>query len=373
MKKLLIAVLAVAGLASCTNTVEFEPVQKQIGLSPITENRTRAMVSGTAFPDEQFMVWAWYKQLPAGTTIADWQDADAELYEQQNYINEQPFESKATTQNVKGKLWAGVTPYFWPKQGSLLFAGYYPASAANYVDYEFTATKNVMTITNYSPTTDAYTATGFVTTATTHTEDLMYFKMTEASCNSGTMGSEVDGVIDGNSVTNEPNVDVVFQHALAWIKVTLAKAEGTPEKATITVNSVSFTNVNSEGTGTVEDNEDIVWSSTTPETIVVWADGATELGTTAIAVSKEPIIIPQKIGANYELVINYTITSKEDEGEENSSFTETKTVKLATDTSVDSWEAGKCYTYAIAIGTSEILIDPKVTDWAEVEIPVEIK
>ena len=50
MKKLLIAVLAFAGLASCTNSeVEFEPQQKQIGLSPITQNRTRAMVDGTDF------------------------------------------------------------------------------------------------------------------------------------------------------------------------------------------------------------------------------------------------------------------------------------------------------------------------------------
>lgn len=371
MKKLLIAVLAVAGLASCTNTVEFEPVQKQIGLSPITENRTRAMVSGTAFPDEQFMVWAWYKQLPAGTTIAQWQEADATTYAQQNYINEKPFESKATTQNAKGKLWAGVTPYFWPKQGSLLFAGYYPTTAetktaADGITYEFDGTKNVMTINGYTP--GDYTTTGFVKTDVTnnHSEDLMYFKMTEASCNSATNGPV--------NVTNEPNVDVVFQHALSWIKVTLAKAADTPEKAIITVNSVKFTGVNTTGTGTVTKCADIVWDVTGSATadIVVWNDDTQELSATAIEVPKEPVIIPQTISTDCELVINYTIASEEKDGSY-SSFTETKAVKLANDISVDEWEAGKCYTYNITIGTSEILIDPKVTDWADVEIPVVIK
>lgn len=368
MKKLLIAVLAVAGLASCTNTVEFEPVQKQIGLSPITQNRTRAMVGDTKFPDEQFMVWAWYKQVDAGTTIADWQDATAA---QQLYIDEKPFEPKATTKNATG-LWAGVTPYFWPKQGSLLFAGYYPTNAEDKtsddgITYEFDDDNNVMTINEYTP--GNYTTTGFVNNATgaNHEEDLMYFKMTAASSDSGTIG-------DKNSVTNESNVDVVFEHALSWIKVTLAKAADTPEKAIVTVNSVKFTGVNTTGTGTVTKCADIVWDVTGSATadIVVWNDDTQELSATAIEVPKEPVIIPQTIGTDYELVINYTIASEEKDGSY-SSFTETKAVKLASDTDVEEWEAGKCYTYAIAIGTSEILIDPIVTDWAEVEIPVEIK
>ena len=363
MKKLLIAVLAFAGLASCTNTVEFEPVQKQIGLSPITQNRTRAMVSGTAFPEsENFMVWAWYKPVAAGTDIATWQENAAD---QQLYIEEKAFAPTATA-----GLWGGETPYFWPKLGSLLFAGYYPASAASYVDYEFTDAKNVMTITNYSPTTDDYDKTGFVTTATTHTEDLMYFKMTAASCNSATNGPV--------NVTSVPNVDVVFQHALAWIKVTLAEAENTPEKATITVKSVEFTDVNTTGTGTVADSnkdgvvEDIAWEVTSATADIEVLDDDNVLGA-KVTVKKQPIVIPQAMTGN--LVITYTIASTD-----GSVFEEVKTIALntlkdnaATPNTINKWEAGKCYTYAITIGTSEILIDPIVTDWAKVEIPVEIK
>ena len=371
MKKLLIAVLAIAGLASCTNTVEFEPVQKQIGLSPITQNRTRAMVGDTDFPTkENFMVWAWYKQLPAGTTITEWQ---ADGTAQQTYINQKEFTDQK--EGLTTGLWAGVTPYYWPKLGSLLFAGYYPASVKN-VSYMFDKDNNKMTINEYTP--GNYTTTGFVTDAATHTEDLMYFKMTAASCNSGTLGSEVDGVNDGNSVTDEPNVDVVFQHALAWIKVTLAEAAGTPDGATITVSSVKFTDVNTTGTGTVADSnkdgevENIVWAPTAATANIEVLDAAKVLGT-KVTVEKQPIVIPQAMTGN--LVITYTIKSTD-----GSVFEEVKTIALntlkdnaATPTTINKWEAGKCYTYAIVIGTSEILIDPTVTDWAEVEIPVEIE
>ena len=359
MKKIFIAVLAIAGLASCTNSdVEFETAQKQIGLSPITENRTRAMVSGTAFPEEDFMVWAWYKQVDAGTTIADWQ-ADAAT--QQLYIDEKPFEPKATTATPKG-LWAGKTAYFWPKLGSLLFAGYYPTSVAN-VSYDFTATTNVMTIANYSPTTDAYAATGFVTTATTHTEDLMYFKMTAASSDGATNGPA--------NVTSEPNVDVVFQHALAWIKVTLAKAADTPDDAIITVSSVKFTGVNTTGTGTVTNCADIVWAVTTATVDVEVLDADATLATGAATVEKQPIVIPQAMAGN--IVITYTIASTD-----GSVFEEVKTIALSGMEDADAnelskWEAGKCYTYAITIGTSEILIDPTVTDWEDVNVPVVVE
>lgn len=363
MKKIFIAVLAIAGLASCTNSdVEFETAQKQIGLSPITENRTRAMVSGTAFPAENFMVWAWYKQVDAGTTIDEWQDDDAT---QQLYIDNKEFEPKQT----KPGLWAGKTAYFWPKLGSLLFAGYYPTTVAN-VSYEFTKDKNVMTIAGYTP--GNYTTTGFVTDAETHTEDLMYFKMTEASSNGATYGSADADVADKN-VTSEPNVDVVFQHALAWIKVTLAKAADTPEKATITVSSVEFTDVKTTGTGTVEDGADIVWAVTSATADVAVLDADATLATGVATVEKQPIVIPQAMAGN--IVITYTIASTD-----GSVFEEVKTIALktlkddaTTPNTIDEWEAGKCYTYAITIGTSEILIDPTVTDWEDVTVPVEVK
>ena len=358
MKKLLIAVLAIAGLASCTNSdVEYDPVQKQIGLSPITENRTRAMYteSGANFPDEQFVVWAWYKQLPAGKSIDYWQASTTVA--QQDYIVEKPFKKS-------GSVWSGANAaYYWPKLGSLLFAGYYPTNAEDKtnggITYDFGRLENVMTINKYTP--GDYATTGFVNTTTPYEEDLMYFKMTEASVNCAT--------------TAETDVDVKFQHALAWIKVTLAKAEGTPANAKINVKSVTFTDVKTTGTGTVEDRADIAWDVTGSATadIVVWNDAATALTTTPNTDAKEPVVIPQEMSGN--LVIVYTITSGDD-----SMFEETKTITLnslkddaATPNTIEKWEAGKCYTYAIAIGTSEITVAPSVDAWVDVKVPVAVQ
>jgi hypothetical protein len=38
---------------------------------------------------------------------------------------------------------------------------------------------------------------------------------------------------------------------------------------------------------------------------------------------------------------------------------------------LSTWEPAKHYIYNIEIGTSEILIDPTVQIWTDVEVPVE--
>lgn len=355
MKKIFISLLAVAALAACTKSeVQYEPAG-EISMSPFAQNRTKAMVAGTEFPQENFMVWAWYKQLPAGTTdIAAWQ-ASAEA--QQTYIDEKPFKPSATS-----GLWGGVTPYFWPKVGSLLFAGYYPATAemAAKVSYEFTSSVNKMTVAGFTP--GDYLTTGFVNNAddANHVEDFMYFNMTPSSCDGNTVGAE-------NSVATGSQIDVYFRHALSWISVVVAKAEGTPAGATITVNSVKFTDVKTTGTGVVDNSpaapatNEISWTPTEAKTDVVVFEGKKVLGT-AETLEKQPVVIPQEMAG--KLVITYTVSSSD-----GSSFTETKEVELADiDEDNTSWLTGKKYTYSITIGTSEILIDPVIADWESVEL-----
>ena len=343
MKKLFISLCTVAALSACSEAeVTFEQ-PNEIGLNAVVQNRTRTMVEDTTFPSENFMVWAWYKQIAAGTTISTWQ---ASALEQQEYIKEKAFQPNGEN------LWQGVTSFFWPKLGSLLFAGYYPTSVADKVSYAFDANTNQMTIEDYSPTSDAYAATGFVNKAegANHEEDLMYFNMTSSSAN-------------GN------NVDVTFRHALSWLTVTVAKSADTPEDATITVSSIQFTDVKTTGTGTVNGADKITWVPADAQAnINIVGDNEVTLSTTT-PLAKEPVIIPQAMAGN--LVVTYTITSTD-----GSNFTETKTIALASlqeGTEADQWEAGKHYTYAITIGTSEILINPSVEGWDNITIPtVEI-
>ena len=327
MKKILFALAAVATLAACSKSeVAYEPAD-EISLSVVPQNMTKAMLTGETFlTTEQFNVWAWYKQLPASTPIAKWME---DATNNQLYIPEKPFTYRQSTS------WGGVTPYYWPKLGSLLFAGYYPTDIAESVDYTFDGSNNKMIFKNIQQ--------GQVSaTADEYTEDIMYFNMTPSS-------------VDANPVT------VVFKHALSWITVNVKKSAGSPK---IIIDEINFTDVNNEGEGTVNGANVIEWKLT-GEAKTTPVGTAVELDETATKL-KEPLFIPQTMKGN--LVIKYTVYSSDTE-----KFTEVYTKALdELKTGLNTWEPAKHYIYNVEIGTSEILIDPSVTDWDEVEVPVEV-
>ena len=365
MKKIFFAIVAIATLASCAKSgVEYTDF-KEIGIKAVTANRTKAMVSGTEFPAEDFMVWAYYKQLPAATSIAEWQAATT--YEQQDYIEEKPFSPRTGT---NAGLWGGAeASYFWPKAGSLMFVGYYPTTMKDKVSYSFTASENKMTVEEFTP--GDYQTTGFVNTAANSScvEDFMYFNMTATSCDAKTTGPE-------NSVKGGYHIDVVFKHALSWLTVILKKDSATPEDATITVKKVYFSDVNTTATGTVNntpaegESNVISWETTDADTDVYVLGSKTTDNTAALTddyTCKQPVIIPQTMDG--DIVITYEIKSSD-----GSAFTETVKLPvsgLAAD--VASWDPAKKYTYTVTIGTSEILIDPVVAEWGEVSAGIETK
>jgi hypothetical protein len=335
MKKIFFALAAVAALASCSKVdATYDDVQNEISLAPVAQNITKAMVSTTAFPEsESFNVWGWYKQLPANTSIANWQ---LNTTPNQLYINEKTF-------SKKGQSWAGnPNPYYWPKLGSLLFAGYYPTSIAGKVSYEFDATTNKMIFTDIQQSV-------VDDLSTLHKEDIMYFNMTGVSSSAGP-------------------VAVVFRHALSWITVNVKKSEGSPK---IVIDEIKFTEVDSKGTGTVNNSQDdnqIKWVTVNNNAETVFGtDVELKEADTKLV---EPLFIPQTMEG--ELVITYTIYSSPTEF-----FTETYTADLdsfkekGASTNLSTWEPAKHYIYNIEIGTSEILIDPTVQIWTDVEVPVE--
>ena len=333
MKKIFIALAAVAALAACSKVENtYDDVQKEISFAPVAKNITKSMVTTTTFPTtESFNVWAWYKQLPAATTIANWQAANE--IDNQWYIVEKPFVNKDET------TWKGQTSYYWPKLGSLLFAGYYPTEIEENVEYVFDAENNKMVFTEIPQTWVADYEEG----EEDYTEDIMYFNMTASSTASGP-------------------VAVVFKHALSWITVNVLKSEDSPK---IVIDEIKFTEVNPKGTGTVNGAAVISWETTgtAAETVV---DTNVELAETATKLP-EPLFIPQEMAG--DLVITYTVYSSETE-----KFTETYTAALSTlKDNLDTWEPAKHYIYTIEIGTSEILIAPTVEDWTDVEIPVEVE
>ena len=338
MKKIFLALAAVAAITACSKSeATYDDVQNEIGFAPVASNRTKSMQISNTFSAEDFNVWAWYKQVDPQTSIADWQ---ASAVPQQDYINEKPF-----TQKSNG-LWGGATSeYYWPKMGSLLFAGYYPTTLADQVTYTFNATENKMRIVYYAP--------GFVTNAGTHEEDLMYFNMTPSSYQNATTGVEVE-----------------FRHALSWMQVVLAKDAQTSDYAKITVNSVAFTNVKGSGSAEVNNSpvapatNEIVWTANEGADNVVVSEAAGHILVKGnyTPLAKQPLFIPQTMTS---ILVNYTITSTD-----GSQFTETKDIPLTTN--ADAWKPGRKYIYTITIGTSEIYIKPTVADWETVEANLPI-
>ena len=326
MKKVFFAIAAIAALASCAKSEVAYEKGPEISLAPIPQNMTKTMMTGESFlTSENFNVWAWYKQLPAGTEVAAWQpDATADDL----YITESPFAYR------EGTNWGGETPYYWPKLGSLLFAGYYPTDIEESVEYVFDGSNNKMVFTEIPQTW---------VDASDYKEDIMYFNMTASSSASGP-------------------VPVVFKHALSWITVNVKKSADSPK---IVIDEIKFTEVNPEGTGTVNGAAVISWEPTGTATETVVATDV-ELAETATKLP-EPLFIPQEMAG--DLVITYTVYSSETE-----KFTETYTAALSTlKDNLDTWAPAKHYIYNIEIGTSEILIAPTVEDWTEVEVPVEVK
>lgn len=342
MKKIIFALATVTALAACSKVeATYDDVQNEISFAPVAKNITKSMVTTTTFPTtESFNVWAWYKQMPAATTIADWQAENT--IDNQWYIVEKPFV------NRDAKTWGGQTPYYWPKLGSLLFAGYYPTSLAGNVSYEFE--NNSMGGRNKMIFSGIYqSSVAADTDPKTYSEDIMYFNMTGVSSAAGP-------------------VAVVFRHALSWITVNVKKSADSPK---IVIDEIKFTQVNDKGTGTVDNsaaNNEIVWvteGNVSAETVfgnnVELATGPTKL--------IEPLFIPQTM--NGEMVITYTIYSSDTEYFQETYRANLNSYKTSEGTAMSKWEPAKHYTYNIEIGTSEILIEPTVQPWEEVTVPVE--
>ena len=368
MKKIIFALAAVVALSACSKTeAEYEST-REITFTPIAQNITKAMMQGTTFTtDEKFNVWGFYNSTPVEPTSLN--DIDTWVSEYLNNYNKDSkvyIDNKTFEYHDNYKFWAGSTPYYWPKVGSLAFAGYHPITTN--ASYVLDKDNNKMTF--------ASVENSWVNTSSeANDEDLMYFNLT--------------------SGYSQNNVVAVFKHALSWLTVNIATTQETLEaKATITVHDVIFTEVAESGTGVVNNQDPIVWTpSTSTEAVeTVEADFDLKLAPTTLL---QPLFIPQPMAG--DIKIRYTVSSPKEEGGFVASFTETKVIPLKSltgyipeknadgsnktdangniiykSTGHTTWEAAKHYTYNIVISTEEVLIDASVVNWDEVNVPVEI-
>ena len=347
MKRFAFAALIIVSVAACTKSnIQYDPTG-EISLQPVTEKATKAAFSDTAYGEgaPAFNIWAWWAGVDPGTSKAEFLSSQ----DISSYIDKGEFVHRS------GGSWGGTTPYYWPPEGSLVFAGYSPSET---LGGNFTYNKDedagAFIVTDYMQSNDI-----------ARTVDLMWFDITDRSYN--TSRNKV-----GDKDVN--GVPVVFQHALSWLQFRFQIKEASGIYQNWLITDIRLTgvdtkadfqsNATSKWTGHEDPKEIHVWNgshlaSTAPEVLESTKDGV--------------VVIPQTCASPKSLVVTYNLKrylgGKDD-------WLRAQTVTLPLDKGIDAgtWLPGKKYIYTIVFGNNEIKISPEVKDWEDrgnVEIEVQ--
>ena len=325
MKKSFIIALGAIALVACTKTSVSYEQTGEIGFAPVVrKNSTKAAVDGTDFPDQKIKVYGYYdNSMPVGSSYASGKFAV-------EYLPGVEFAKK-------GDTWAGATtPYYWPKTGSMLFAGYSPVE---FTGVTFSLASNKFSVAECSQ--PEFSAT----------KDLLYAGYTTS-------------VLGGTA-------PMTFSHALSWVTIK-AKAAAADQ---IKITNIKFVGLAATAfsTGLPE------WSvSGTKEQLNVFAP------TSAFAVpaaetlveSNENcgLVFPQALENAAEIIVSYEMNNGAGQWFAQAPFVQKLNLLKSGDATINKWEAGKHYTYVInfsAIGgepgsSNEITIAPTVNNWTPV-------
>ena len=325
MKKSLIIALGAIALVACTKTSVSYEQTGEIGFAPVVrKNSTKAAVEGTAFPNQSIKVYGYYdNSMSVGSPYED------------NKFAVEYLPGVEFTKKTDGSTWTGKEhSYYWPKTGSMLFAGYAPADFAG---------------VTHDLATNKFSVDEFNQPDFSATTDLLYAGYDK-------------------SVLSGP-VAMAFSHALSWVTVKAKAAD---------VNQIKITNIKFVGLAEKGYSAGLpAWTvSGTKEQLNVFAP------TSAFAVPAAEtlveshencgLVFPQEL-TNAEIVISYEMNNGANQWFAQAPFVQKLNSLKSGDDTIDKWVAGKHYTYVInfsAIGepgsANEIKINPSITDWTPV-------
>ena len=327
MKKSLIIALGAIALVACTKTSVSYEQTGEIGFAPVVrKNSTKAAVEGTAFPNQSIKVYGYYdNSIPAGKPYAP------------NKFAVEYLPGVEFTKKTGGSTWTGKEhSYYWPKTGSMLFAGYSPV---DFGKVKFSLGDNKFSV-------DTLVQPDF-----SDTKDLLYAGYTTS-------------VLGGTA-------PMTFSHALSWVTIK-AKAAAADQ--------IKITNIKFVGLAAKAFSAGLpAWTvSGTKDQLNVFAP------TSAFAVpaaetlveSNENcgLVFPQALENAAEIVVSYEMNNGAGQWFAQAPFVQKlNSLKSGTDT-INKWEAGKHYTYIINFSTiaggpdssNEITIAPTVNDWTPV-------
>lgn len=398
MKKVIISLCCIGALAGCAKTaVDYEPTG-EITFTPVTRVNTKAQsgaITSTTFPtDWDIQVWAFYSTKAASTTFSE--AGTLKEYLGANYGAGVEFTYKGTsddknTTSTAQPVWHGGTssqnnPYYWPKTGSLYFAGCAPyantvsnSSEASHGEVKFELGNKLFRCSSWTQSNDP-----------AKTVDLLF----------------ADIAATGNVSYSKNNVPMPFSHAMSWISIRLYDTgceAGTYETSPFTITGVELNNVGTNGSFTTASASS---DATTSPATATWAllsdagrvtytvyssgdfvpekktDNDSKLGnnnnSTPNACLENTangiIVIPQTLGtvgkaATTDITLTISYTQKNTKGEAVTMepiVINLKNAKDSNNQNITTWESGKHYIYTIGMGVDEILIAPTVLTWTEV-------
>ena len=335
MKKIFFSLLAIAAIASCAKTeAVYNEGEAEIKLAPVTALQTKAQVlgavDGTTYPTgENFDVFAYWSKENGMFT-------DGELFLKSLADN-----GGAEFTN-RGNYWGGMVKYYWPKNGYLRFAAYSPADLC----------------VEHQQAGDVYSIKPYVQpNLTANTWDFLVAQTSPAY----------------SVMTATEKVAVEFEHALSWITLKVKAKDADAAQAfdikKVTIKDVytvaDFEATMVDGMPVDPTQADYPWTNWDVKKDYVVFEGsqmATETLTDIESTPAGTVIIPQ---ATTRVVVEF-----DQYGINGTADTPGMVVELdlVLDTDNTPWVPGKHYIYNLIFGLDEILINPSVADWDDVEV-----
>ena len=369
----LILAAALVALAACTkdNVVSNnETLDNEIGFTAVTKKATKAnnaIIEGTTYStDNTFQVWGW--QSPLGD-FSEFTEGAAS-----NFMTNLTISWTKGSDNTRAEAWRNSAHYYyWPFTGKIGFLAIHPSTVAP-------------TSTGWDATNDLAKATvnDYTISASNKTTDLMF--------------AEANGSRNASDLDAQGKLGLVFKHALSQIVVKAKTDANYSADVQFDLESVQFNNIDLSG-DLAYANHDFTWTDNTAHTEnwMYYNTAKTDIQNTysdaddyiygsAILMVPQPAYKhvdadPSNSIAEVEgttLTIGYSMQQKPLAN--NAKITGTVTIPApwlkvkegdtVHDSAVefDGWEAGKKYVYTLNFKLNEILFNPSVTDWIEVDV-----
>ncbi len=384
MKKTFIFLAAAAALVACSKNEEtsyISPADNEINF--LVAPKVKAETTPTFDRNWTFKSTAFY--LPKAESWASHTTTPAE------YIK-----GVDISYDTTDKVWRNATKkYYWPKDGKLTFFAWTSLKQGDNVTGTYDDTKKVVTLTENQEV--SCLTSGVSVDATNGVKIENYDVTAAANKNYDLLVADIqaDQTANNNGATdpkyNTNGVPTLFKHKLSQVLFSAVTVDSnkaaydykTNDGITFTLNSITFTKIDKINTytqGVSTTSLDGAWgtaSATDNLTYANYTSGKELTSTVTPLVDAENLYyyLPQTFEQDKTdsdcFVVSYKITYANGT-EENLTATFPLNSATAEKVIFDKWEMGKRYTINLKFSLNEILWDPAVEDWEDVNKEVTV-